>query len=205
MMFKRAQDMLGMAKDGVRNTLRVVADLAESVGVPQSVTSLINRDEGNGHDVERWSTEQQPAPPPVTPSAVAPQPAPTIEQSTEAETPKPRRTTGKRRPVVGDRDRSKGIRPLEVDDAIGGSTYLARIIWSLGVADLEGLGPQRPADIARMVMSRSAVSLEPPNVARYIRRSKPTTIAVDHQDGGSNFYKLNASGKKLFQENFGLN
>jgi hypothetical protein len=56
-----------------------------------------------------------------------------------------------------------------------------------------------------MVMARSAVSLEPPNVARYIRRSKPTSITVDRSEGNSNFYKLNAKGKKLFEEKFGLN
>jgi hypothetical protein len=66
------------------------------------------------------------------------------------------------------------------------------------VAELEGTGPLRPADIARMVMSRSAVSLEPPNVARYIRRSKPTSIAVAHAEGSSNFYKLNSEGHALF-------
>lgn len=109
----------------------------------------------------------------------------------------------KRRPVEGDRSASQQVRPLHVEDAINGSTYLARIIWSLGVAQLEGVGPLRPADIARMVMSRSAVSLEPPNVARYIRRSKPTSIVVDHSEGGSNYYKLNSKGRKLFDDHFG--
>jgi len=89
-----------------------------------------------------------------------------------------------------------------VDDAINGSTYLARIIWSLGVSELEGTGPLRPADMARMIMSRSPVSLEPPNVARYIRRSKPTCIAVDHMEGSSSFYRLNEEGRALFNEKF---
>ena len=101
------------------------------------------------------------------------------------------------RPAMAGPSRSRS------SDSINGSTYLARIIWSLGVAQMEKLGPLRPADIARMVMSRSPVSLEPPNVARYIRRSKPTCIVVDHTEGSSNFYKLNAEGKKLFQDTFG--
>jgi hypothetical protein len=56
--------------------------------------------------------------------------------------------------------------------------------------------------MARMIMSRSPISLEPPNVARYIRRSKPTCIVVDHTEGSSSFYKLNAEGKALFEEKF---
>jgi hypothetical protein len=96
----------------------------------------------------------------------------------------------------------EGVRPLKVDDAIGGSTYLARIVWSLGVAELEGTGPLRPADMARMIMSRSPVSLEPPNVARYIRRSKPTCIEVARTEGSSSYYSLNAEGRALFEELF---
>jgi len=204
-MFKRAQDMLQMMQDGVRNTRRVVADLAESVGVPPAVTSLIQP--ANGAQEEWAATYQPPAPTPDPVVAKAPDPAPAPvaakAEETAAEPPKAKpRPAAKRRQLMGDKERSKGVRPLEVDDAINGSTYLARIIWSLGVANLEGIGPLRPADIARMVMSRSAVSLEPPNVARYIRRSKPKSIGVDHIEGGSNYYKLNAAGKKLFEEYF---
>jgi hypothetical protein len=204
---KRAQDMFHLVQDGVRTTLRVVADLAESVGVPSSVTSLIQR--GNGADAASGPEEAPPPPAPPT----APPTAPPVEASVEpapSEAEERHDATGKRAPakrraLVGDRERSRGVRQLEVDDAINGSTYLARIIWSLGVAQLEGIGALRPADIARMVMSRSAVSLEPPNVARYIRRSKPTTISVDRNEGGSNFYKLNAKGKQLFERHFMLN
>ncbi len=224
-MFKRAQDMLGMVQDGVKTTMRVVADIAESVGVPPSVTSLLQP--GNGTD--QWKVREvaphgptpaafTPAPQPVVaksdPPAVASEPDATVSDppaaasepvaaDDQATAPVAKaKMTSKRRPVVGDKERSKDVRSLEVDDAIDGSTYLARIIWSLGVAELEGLGPLRPADIARMVMSRSAVSLEPPNVARYIRRSKPISIAVAHVEGGSNFYQLNDKGEQLFGEYF---
>jgi type IV secretory pathway VirB10-like protein len=212
-MFKRAQDMMEMVQDRFRTTMRVVADLAESVGVPPSVTSLLQPK--NGED--QWEIKEHQAaeaPRATAPEASPPVPAETAKPTAPEQSPKAeakeeaddgKKLANKRRPVVGDRERSKGVRTLEVDDAIDGSTYLARIIWSLGVADLEGLGPLRPADIARMVMSRSAVSLEPPNVARYIRRSKPTTITVDRVEGGSNFYKLNDKGEKLFQDNFALN
>jgi hypothetical protein len=103
---------------------------------------------------------------------------------------------------VGAKDLSDQIHPLKVEDAINGSTYLARIIWSLGVTELEGTGAMRPADMARMIMARSPVSLEPPNVARYIRRSKPSCIAVDHTEGSSSFYCLNDEGRALFDEKF---
>lgn len=245
-MMKRAQEMMQLVQDGFRNTMRVVADLAESVGVPPAVTSLLQPKNG----ADEWAAAYEPPPAPrptpvpssraaeATPAPAAPAPAApapstpapaapkaeasggngngkshsaaaVAEASEAAETvvAKPptttKKRTNKRRELVGDKARSKDVRQLEVDDAIDGSTYLARIIWSLGVASLEGIGPLRPADIARMVMSRSAVSLEPPNVARYIRRSKPQSITVDHTEGGSNFYKLNAKGKKLFEENFG--
>lgn len=108
----------------------------------------------------------------------------------------------KKRPLEGNRTATKHVRTIAADDEIEGSTYLARIVWCLGVAELEGLGSLRPADIARMVMARSPVSLEPPNIARYIRRSKPTCIAIDHADGGSNFYKLNEEGRQFFKRQF---
>jgi hypothetical protein len=230
-MIKRAQDMLQMVQDGVRNTMRVAVDLAESVGVPRSVTSLLQPKNGADQWTEPSVQPPRPAPAPqAAPAPVQKVAEPKVEPPVEVASPKPEPVNvkptqveqeqaqaepvkvepakakpvrrGKKRPVEGDRDQSKDVRPLEVDDAIDGSTYLARIIWSLGVADLEGIGSLRPADIARMVMSRSPVSLEPPNVARYIRRSKPTTISVDHVEGGSNYFKLNADGKILFSEHF---
>ena len=108
----------------------------------------------------------------------------------------------RKRSVTGNNQLPDGVQALQVDDAIAGSTYLARIVWALGVANLEGSGPLRPADIARMIMARSPVSLEPPNVARYIRRSNPQCLAVAHTEGSSNFYRLNAEGKRLFNEHF---
>ena len=67
---------------------------------------------------------------------------------------------------------------------------------------MEELGPLRPADIARMIMARSPVSLEPPNVARYIRRSKPKFITVAKKEGSSSFYALNDDGVALFEEKY---
>ena len=128
-----------------------------------------------------------------------PAPAPDVAQPAAAA---PRPKTAKRREMVGDKTRSEHVSPLKVEDAINGSTYLARIIWSLGIAELEGIGPLRPADMARMIMARSPVSLEPPNVARYIRRSKPVSITVDHKEGSSSFYRLSDAGHELFQEKF---
>lgn len=191
-MIQMAQDMFKVFQDHVRNTIHAVADLAESVGAPTPVTTFIQgleRFTGGNHDQAAITYT---APPTTQPS-----PPPVITTSpTESREEPAKRKVGKKRHLPD------GIRTLEVDDAINGSTYLARIIWSLGVADLEGVGPLRPADMARMIMGRSPISLEPPNVARYIRRSKPTCIAVDHTEGSSNFYKLNAEGKLLFEEKY---
>ena len=266
-MFQRAQDLIHHVSDRVKTTMQVVADIAESLGVPPALTSLLQRSQPS------WEPPSYPASAPSTGAKAAVQPAPandgasagknaaqaTVVKAAAATTtsassakassessaskkvaPAPkkaapaaapadpptkaadpaakaaapseassgngagvkrRRTSGKR-VVEGNRSKSSSVRALKVDDAINGSTYLARIVWSLGVAQLEGLGPLRPADIARMVMSRSAVSLEPPNVARYIRRSKPTCIAIGHNEGSSSFYKLNAQGKKIFDDTF---
>jgi hypothetical protein len=189
-MLQLAQDMMKVLQERVRTTLGVMADLAESVGAPPAVTSMI-------HGLERMvPNDQDPMagfqPPPPPPPRPAPAPSPTPVEV------KPEPTPAAKKPA-----RTKDhVRPLEVEDAINGSTYLARIVWSLGVAELEGTGPLRPADMARMIMSRSAVSLEPPNVARYIRRSKPTCIVVDHSEGNSNFYALNDEGHALFNEKF---
>lgn len=216
-MLQLAQDMLKMLQDRVRTTLRVVADIAESVGVPPAVTSLLG---AKGHADEVIGAESCWARPTATPGAqVVSRPAwgPTAPEKPVAEGDQPeganheapgseadrKRTGGRRRGLQGSVDLSDRVRPLRVDDEVRGSTYLARIIWSLGVAELEGTGPLRPADMARMIMSRSAVSLEPPNVARYIRRSKPTCVEVAHAEGSSNFYKLNAEGMALFEEMFG--
>lgn len=205
--------------------MQLVADLAEAVGVPSTVASLLRRDNGEGPQRSPYSPPRpviHGSPAPVDPTdSPSSSPAPEVqarrERTRKKTTPlKARRSAGNgaptrqrrrtgRRSVVGNQQLPDGVQALQVDDAISGSTYLARIIWALGVAQLEGIGPLRPADIARMVMARSAVSLEPPNVARYIRRSNPTCISVDHTEGSSNFYKLNADGKRLFNENFRSN
>ena len=247
-MLDRAQDLFKQLTERVKTTMQVVADLAESVGVPPAVTSLLQRNDNGWTPPEYQPPAAQPAAAPEPQSTEAPAqeaaPAPAAEpevvepevveseavepeavepEAVEPEAVEPeaevevaaapapkkaaprkktRRAT-KKRVVEGNKSKSAGVKPLQVDDAINGSTYLARIIWSLGVANLEGLGPLRPADVARMVMSRSAVSLEPPNVARYIRRSKPTCIVIAQKEGSSSYYKLNAAGRKLFDEKFG--
>lgn len=189
-MLQMAQDMLKVVQDRVRNTLHAMADFAESVGVPPTVTSLI-------HNLERFTGNGNEEVPTYTPP---PRPATDLRVAQpEILDEEPKKPAKKR---AGSRDLPDGIRPLGVDDAVNGSTYLARIIWSLGVAELEGTGALRPADMARMIMSRSPISLEPPNVARYIRRSKPTSIAIDRTEGSSSFYKLSAEGKALFEEKF---
>ena len=211
-MLQRAQDMYKNLQERVKNTLNTMADLAEAVGVPPALTSLIVKREEENWAPPAYQPSTSPAPAEAQPAAAeapAPEPKPAAKQTRSRKAsggngrPTTRQRTNKKRPLEGNRERSANVRPLHVDDAINNSTYLARIIWSLGVAHLEGLGPLRPADIARMVMARSPVSLEPPNVARYIRRSKPTCITVAHTEGSSNFYKLNAQGKKLFEETFG--
>ena len=222
-MLHRAHDIYRHLRTGVRTTMQLVADLAEAVGVPSTVASLLRRGNGAGLQQSSYTAPVAPdrsspvvAEPPAAPSRATPEPEAHArpERTRRKTTPlKARRNTGNgsparqrrrtgRRSVVGNQQLPDGVQALQVDDAISGSTYLARIIWALGVAQLEGIGPLRPADIARMVMARSAVSLEPPNVARYIRRSNPTCISVDHTEGSSNFYKLNADGKRIFNENF---
>jgi hypothetical protein len=203
-MIQLAQDMVKVLQDRVKTTLRVVADIAESVGVPSALTSLIPGVEQK--DDYRSEPNWTPAPPPPPVEAapvVEPKPDPAPAQADPAEKNKKRAGT-KKRGLESSMDLSDKVRMLKVDEAIKGSTYLARIIWSLGVAEMEGTGPLRPADIARMIMSRSAVSLEPPNVARYIRRSKPASIVVAYTEGNSQFYKLNDAGHALFDKTFGL-
>ncbi len=214
-MLDLAQDMWKLLQERFRTTLRVVADLAESVGVPPSVTSLLQpslRAE-QGDSEASWSTRSYAPPPPAapTPAPAAAEPPPTPAAPVEASEPTSEESAGdganerraaKRRGIAAGTDLSGKVRALRVDDEVQGSTYLARIIWCLGVSDMEGTGPLRPADMARMIMSRSPVSLEPPNVARYIRRSKPTCIGVAKSEGSSHFYKLNEEGKAIFDELF---
>jgi len=198
-MLQTAQDMLKVLQSHVRNTLHAVADLAQSVGAPRGITSFIQsleRLSGGNHDHGPLCYSVPPID--VERSALHSPPADAVAESDEIGSD--RTSASKRRP--GFRDLPEGVRPLGVDDAINGSTYLARIVWALGVSTLEGTGALRPADMARMIMARSPVSLEPPNVARYIRRSKPTSVAVDHIEGSSSFYKLNAEGLALFDEKF---
>lgn len=114
----------------------------------------------------------------------------------------PARQTNKKRAVSATQQLPTGVRPLNGETEIDGSIYLARIVWALGVSRLEGTAALRPADIARLVLARSAVSFEPPNIARYIRRSQPSCISVDRVEGGSSFFKLNAEGRRLFDAHF---
>lgn len=229
-MLQRAQDILRQAKTRMKTTLQVVADIAESVGLPESVTSVLQRgtesfdprafdsasmsrdaySSGTSSAASSFDTRGTAASatqPSHTPTTHAPgnghSAGTTPASSGNGASPTSNGKRTKKRPVAGKRELSAGIKALKVDDAINGSTYLARIIWTLGVAELEELGPLRPADIARMVMARSPVSLEPPNVARYIRRSNPSCIRVAHSEGSSNFYQLNSEGMELFQRNFG--
>ena len=222
-MLHRAHDIYRHLRTGVRTTMQLVADLAEAVGVPSTVASLLRRTNGDGLPHPPYSPPSSPAahgqpasaePTEAPASSLTPEVRASPERTRRKTKPlKARRSAGNgapirqgrgtgRRSVAGNQQLPAGVQALQVVDAIAGSTYLARIIWALGVAQLEGIGPLRPADIARMVMARSAVSLEPPNVARYIRRSNPTCISVDHAEGSSNFYKLNADGKRMFNENF---
>ncbi|MBK6848883.1 MAG: hypothetical protein IPG96_15570 [Proteobacteria bacterium] len=217
-MLQRAQSLVEQVKTQVWTTLRVVADLAQSLGVPASVTSLLT-----GEPAEPGTAF---VPPPAPPAASAPRgaragsppPAPVVQPPArgpgaaaaggELAKRGPGASAAPRRPsrkvaLEGDRGRSSQVRALQPTDAIEGSTYLARIIWSLGIARLEGLGPLRPADMARIIMARCPVTLEPPNVARYIRRSQPSSIAVAHSEGSSHFYALTAEGQQLFEASFG--
>jgi hypothetical protein len=225
-MLELAQDLFKALQERFRTTLNVVADLAASMGVPPAVTALIQPREraddtdsapGYARSYPAAPTEASPPPPAVAPDAASvaaeeaaeeevaesaaeePAAAPLAQESGDGD-----RRRARRRGLATGVDLSDRVRPLRVDDEIQGSTYLARIIWCLGVSDLEGTGPLRPADMARMIMSRSPVSLEPPNVARYIRRSKPTCIAVARSEGSSHFYKLNEEGKALFDELYGV-
>lgn len=201
-MLQLAQDVFKVVQDRVRTTLNVAADLAESMGAPPLVTSVIQgiermvstEDSGDGFGAQQHDSWAPPTAQPAAPAAAA-RDAGAAEDGAEDVPPK-------RRGTEAPKDVSEMVRPLGVDDSINGSTYLARIIWSLGVAKLEGTGPLRPADMARMIMSRSPVSLEPPNVARYIRRSKPTCIEVDHVEGNSSFYTLNDEGQALFEDKY---
>lgn len=196
-MLQLAQDMMKVLQDRVRTTLGVMADLAESVGAPPAVASVIHGLERMVPGVHDPLADFQP-PPPARSVATPAAPPPKVEAESFMADKKPAaRKKGK--------DGETQVRSLEVDDAINGSTYLARIIWTLGVSELEDAGPLRPADMARMIMSRSAVSLEPPNVARYIRRSKPSCITVHHTEGNSNFYALNDEGRALFNDKFKKN
>jgi hypothetical protein len=197
-MLQMAQEMFKAIQDRFRSTLRVMANLAESVGVPSTVTGLFTGKEAGCCEATEESWADSSARAGSEPSWSGPD-----EEARPDD--KPRGDNGRSAAAHGRsaaRAAELGVRPLKVDDAIGGSTYLARIIWSLGVAELEGTGPLRPADMARMIMSRSPVSLEPPNVARYIRRSKPSCIEVAHTEGSSSFYSLNAEGKALFEDLF---
>ena len=221
--------MLKSVQERVKVTFQVAAGLAESLGAPPVATSILQRlggldqeedyYQGSVSPVETYpapAPAPEPEPAPVPQEKVEPEPEPEkVEPAPEpekAEEPAPEpepeakpaavKRPAKRRDMVGDKSKSEHVAALKVDDAINGSTYLARIIWALGVADLEGIGPLRPADMARMIMARSPVSLEPPNVARYIRRSKPESIAVDHKEGSSSFYRLSDKGQELFKDTY---
>jgi hypothetical protein len=207
-MIQLAQDMYKLLQDRFRNTLRMVVGLAESVGAPSIVTSLL---QGLDRSQERespdyWSEPSRSSAEVTYDSAAVERAAPEMapHASEDVLSAEKRPIGNKKRGLETPVDLSDSVRPLKVDDVIDGSTYLARIIWTLGVAKLEGIGPLRPADMARMIMSRSPVSLEPPNVARYIRRSKPSCIIVDHMEGSSSFYALSAEGDALFDEKFRL-
>ena len=197
----------------------MAAGLAESLGAPPVATTVLQRLGGLDQEEDFYQgavspTETYPGPRPtvdpepvpeqkVEPEPHKPEAVPEPEAAPPApEVVKPKRPAVKRREMVGDKTKSEHVTALKVEDAINGSTYLARIIWALGVADLEDIGPLRPADMARMIMARSPVSLEPPNVARYIRRSKPESIMIDHKEGSSSFYKLSDKGQDLFKDKF---
>ena len=209
--------MLKSVQERVKVTFQVAAGLAESLGAPPVATSILQRLGGLDQEedyyqgaVSPMEAYPVPAPPPEpdpepVPDQKVEEPEPEKVEEPEPEPeakPAPKRPAVKRREMVGDKSKSEHVAALKVDDAINGSTYLARIIWALGVAELEDIGPLRPADMARMIMARSPVSLEPPNVARYIRRSKPESIVVDHKEGSSSFYKLSDKGQELFKDKY---
>ena len=207
------QQMIKAVEQRVRTTLAIMSSLAESVGVPATVTELIQGLEKRllgGSKFPAFKEEERP-------SAVAAERLAVdfreeslraitqdpVEQEDSTASLRPAKQKGKKkRGTDKAHGLPEGVRNLSNHDAINGSTYLARIIWSLGVASLDGTGPLRPADMARMILTRTSVNLDPPNVARYIRRSKPTCVEVDHSEGSSSFYRLNSEGLLLFNEKF---
>ncbi len=218
-MIQLAQDVIKAFGCRFRSTINMVAGVAETVGVPivpAILKGIAGQDEQEcGYEPVPWTAAPPPPPPPpaapAKPVVAEPIPVPPADPVPEKKEAKPapkkakaapKKRTGKRRQLKGKNDATGKVKPLKVEDAINNSTYLARIIWCLGVAKMEEMGPLRPADIARMIMARSPVSLEPPNVARYIRRSKPKYISVAQKEGSSSFYALNDDGWDLFQEKF---
>lgn len=218
-MLELAQDLWKVFQPRFCGMIHNIREWAEALGVPRPFTALLYRLEclAQTRNQETGSLQFYSAPNPGASSPFLEKSIPSSSPVSSDEgnssqsqfAPAPttierKKPSNKRRIVGAPANLSNKVRPLKPDDAIDGSTYLARIVWSLGVAELEGLGALRPADIARLIMSRSPVSLEPPNVARYIRRNKPTSIRIDHIEGSSNFYTLNEEGRALFKDKFRL-
>lgn len=196
-MLQMAQEIILRLRTRVCSTIRLVAGIAETFGAPSTVVSILNKVAGEESVCccapSAWNQAG------VQSSSSNPDEDELGDEAPAAAPPPPEvRGTARKRVMGSEVDLSGQVRMLKAEDEIEGSTYLARIIWCLGVAELDGTGPLRPADIATMILSRTTIQLEPPNVARYIRRSKPASISIAYSDKNSHYYKLNNEGHELF-------
>jgi hypothetical protein len=62
--------------------------------------------------------------------------------------------------------------PPSPSGAIGGSTWVPRILWALAFAERHDLGPQSASDIARLLRDHAGLAVPGTNVARVFRDQK---------------------------------
>lgn len=62
--------------------------------------------------------------------------------------------------------------PVEPDDSLCGSRYLARVLWGLREAEKRGMGSQTAADLAKFISESSKIRVEGTNTARFFRECR---------------------------------
>jgi hypothetical protein len=85
------------------------------------------------------------------------------------------------------------------DRAYGGTTWVPRILWALEWARRNNLGPQSPADIARILNAHGEIDVWGNNVARAFRDLRGTDVISGLWKGVSKRYVIEQGGTLLLQ------
>ena len=137
---------------------------------------------------ERRKSDPPPAQPSAQSAPAIPMPEPSVEQLTLA-LPQPSAPAAT----------SAALPTMRRDRAFHGTTWIPRILWALEWAKRSNLGPQTPADMARILKAHGEIDVPHNNVARAFRDLRGKEVAAGLWRGTAKRYVIEEGGSVLLR------